>query len=373
MNSKYIYEKSLEDAFNSINSIWSKIVIDKGLNPSLLPGWLKCVCDAFEISDSVKVFIAYKENDIIGIIPYYIVRKNIMGVSKRSVELATNIVTYHQELIALQSPMELIQKFIEHLEMNTGWDIFVIKDLWTEGDTYKILTGPTSTFKSITYPSESSPYLVLTETWKDLVASKQKKFRYKVNRREKNLSDNDDLESAWFNAGDNCDELIECILHIEQKSWKAHENMDITSRPIETMYYKNLVPYLSNNKLLLANVLKYKGSAIAYNLCYQMNGKVGQIKTSFDKNFHELSPGAMIIEEALRHYYSQGFVEFDFLGDIMPHKMAWTKNTRSHETVTLYNHRSKGFLLYLFARLRKFIKKIINFRIKNSISETDNI
>ncbi len=366
MNSKNISEMSLADAFNSINPIWSKIIVDKGLNPSLLPGWLKCVCDAFELSDKVKVFIAYKENNIIGIIPYYIVQKNIMGLSKRCIELATNIVTYHQELIALQSPMELMENFLEHLEMNTGWDIFVIKDLWMEGNTYKTLTSPTTTFKLTTYPSESSPYLALTETWKDLVSSKQKKFRYKVNRREKELSDNDDLESTWFKSGDSCDELIECILHIEQKSWKVNENMDITSRPIETTYYKNLIPYLSSNKLLLANVLKFKGTAIAYNLCYQMNGIVGQIKTSFDNTFHELSPGAMIIEEALRHYYSQGFVEFDFLGDIMPHKMAWTKNTRPHETITLYNRRSKGLFFYLLVRSRKFIKKIINTHIIKS-------
>ena len=39
------------------------------------------------------------------------------------------------------------------------------------------------------------------------IASKPKKFRYKVNKREKELANNHSLESIWFRGGDNYDDL----------------------------------------------------------------------------------------------------------------------------------------------------------------------
>lgn len=350
-------ELPLIDAIHNISHAWSAIITEKNINPSLLPGWLKSVCDAFQVSTNTKVLVIYENRNIVGVIPYYIVKKRISGISTKAIELATNLVAYHQELITLLPIEETIAIFISHLNKTTGWDILTIKDVATEGATYKGLTG---NIHSTTYTSESSPYLTLTGSWEALVSSKQKKFRYKVNKREKELLNNSTLENIWFTGGDNCDELINSILLIEKNSWKIQDGMDITSRPVETAYYRQLIPYLSQNRILLANLLKLDGVAIAYNLCYQMNGRVGQIKTSFDNSYQELSPGAMIIEEMLRYCYRHGFLEFDFLGDVMPHKMAWTKEIRPHETVTLYNFHSKGYLIYFFAQLRKMAKTLIS-------------
>ena len=351
-----VSEISFKDALSSISSAWSNIVRNENLNPSLLPGWLKCACDAFNISDDTKVLVIYKNKEVVGIIPYYNVEKKIAGIPTKCIELSTNLVTYHQELITTLTIKQTIEIFILHLKKTISWDTILFKDLNTEGRTYIALT---SNFLATTYLSESSPYLVLSDTWGELIASKPKKFRYKVNKREKELANNHSLKSIWFRGGDNCDDLINDMLHIEQHSWKVQDNMDITSRPIETLYYKHLIPYLSKHNLLIANVLKFDGIAIAYNLCYQVNGHVGQIKTSFDNSYQELSPGAMMIEEALRQYYQEGCVEFDFLGDVMPHKMAWTKKLRAHETVMVYNNHSKGYLIYTYSKLRKFIKKLL--------------
>lgn len=346
-------EISFENAVISMDSAWSNIIRNENINPSLSLGWLKCACDAFRISDDIKVFVIYKNSEVASVIPYYFVEKNISGITAKCIELATNLVTYHQELITQLTIKETMEIFISHLRKKTSWDAILFKDLQIGGKTYE---GLTSSLLSTTYLSESSPYLALSGTWEQLIASKPKKFRYKVNKREKELANNHSLKSIWFRGGDNYDDLINDILHIEQRSWKVQDSMDITSRPIETLYYKHLIPYLSKHNLLIANVLKFEGIAIAYNLCYQVNGYVGQIKTSFDNSYQELSPGAMIIEEALRQYYQEGYIEFDFLGDVMPHKMAWTKKLRPHETVIVYNPHSKGYLIYIVSKLRKAVK-----------------
>lgn len=349
----------LDKAMDIHGDEWSDIVKNCGLNPSLLPGWLACMATAFGIFDKIQVFILKNGPVIEGIIPYFISHTKLSGIPIRKVELAGNIVSYHQELITTENHPVLLIKFIEHLDKNHKWDTIAIANMHSGGQTRKAIAETCSINKipHTTYPGESSPYLRLDKDWKLLLASKQKKFRYKVNKREKVLLEDESLKVNWYTDSSNCSQLIEDIFRIEEASWKVDEDMAITERPTETEYYKLLIPYLANKGILYASVLTKDGKAIAYNLCYLFNSIIGQIKTSYDNQYQHISPGAIIIEDALRNAIQGGKLEFDFLGDVMPHKMAWTKNIRPHETLTLYNRNMKGKLLSSMVKTRRLIKK----------------
>ena len=107
--------------------------------------------------------------------------------------------------------------------------------------------------------------------------------------------------------------------------------------------------------MLSANVLFLSGKPVAYNLCYLWNNTLGQIKTSYDSEYQEYSPGAVVVEEALRTYIKKNYAEFDFLGNVMPHKLSWTKKVREHESMFVFGN---SFTATLIAWL-KWLKRVI--------------
>ncbi len=351
---------ALGEAIDSYGSEWSNIVGNAKLNPSLLPGWMACVASAFGLFDKFRVYILKRGEKIEGVVPFYIRRSKLSGVPVIRVELGGNLVSYHQELITDSKHCLLLERFVDYLGEKYHWDIISAENICIGSLTGKTIVNVCSErdVGLSSYPGESSPYLVFDKDWKSILASKQKKFRYKVNKREKILRDSDSLTIGWYTSpSDDIQRLVEEIFYVERDSWKADKGMAITGRQTEEAYYRLLVPYLANKGILFASVLRKDGEAIAYNLCYKFNNCVGQLKTSYHNNYTAISPGAILIEDALRKCIQEGISEFDFLGDIMPHKMAWTKSLRTHELITIYNKSTKGRLLHTFSRTKKSIKK----------------
>jgi len=347
------------EAYDIYHDAWHDFVIENKLNPSLLPGWLHCVFKAFNNLEDVFVFVAKDHEGIIAIQPYYISKSSINGVKLTNINMGGNLVSYHQEFTICDHYENFIADFNASLPK---WDILTFSNADIAGQAYMLLQDYSAASGAFfhTYPGETSPYILINNSWPDYLATKRRKFRYKVNKHEKDLASNSDFEIKWYTeTTDNIDLLIRSIFSIEEKSWKTNNNMDITSNQVEMNYYKLLIPYLAKMKLLNASLLFYKNNIIAYNLCYKINNKVGQIKTSFDDDFKEISPGALLIEDSLRKYFSNDVKEFDFLGDIMQHKMSLATDTREHATAYVINNSPKGIFYKYYLKLRSLIKKLI--------------
>jgi CelD/BcsL family acetyltransferase involved in cellulose biosynthesis len=348
----------LEEAIARHGKAWEDIVVKQALNPSLLPGWIHCVTEAFCLTSQCNVFILSEEGSPIGFLPYYTKKVPVNGVKVNTVNITGNIVSYHQELITDQSEL-LLNYFLNHLSKNSSWDQIAITNLVKDGPSYQTLTRQKK-YPFTIYAGESSPYLELTKNWDTLLATKSQKFRYKVRKRERQLRDSQDMSVNWYTDNTNVDELFEYILRIESNSWKKTAKIDIGERPSETRYYQSLLPFMANNKLLFANVLKFGETPIAYNLCYCKDGVLGQLKTSFDENYKELKPGLIVVEDALIKSITIGASEFDFLGDIMEHKLAWTNAFRPHFGITIYNRSILGIYLLACKRVRQALRSFIS-------------
>lgn len=354
-----IIDLDFQTASKKYGDEWNLLVESSDTNPSLLPGWMNCVYSAFKCSDSSRVFMLSDSGtgSLVGVIPYYIKNRISFGISFKSLEFGGNRVSYHQEIVTKKLYEVMFREFVKFTYQQERWGLMTASNLCVTGETFNaILTFANQSKYILTeYPIENSPYLTLKNDWGTLLSLKARKFRYKVNKREKDQRANKSWLINWFETGGECDQLLNDLFYIEERSWKTNSDMAITGRPIEKEYYQNLVPYLASNNMLFANVLYIDGKPAAYNLCYKFNRKVGQIKTSFNNEYRNLSPGSLVVEDALRRCYSQGFSEFDFLGDVMPHKILWTKDVREHKSLTIYAKRILPSLLGIGRRINSTI------------------
>ena len=191
-------------------------------------------------------------------------------------------------------------------------------------------------FSVSTLPNEASPYLPITSDWDELLASKPKKFRYKARKRAEAIDTQEALEVVSYDTEDECESLLEAVRAIEEHSWKQEAGHSLFDQEHERRYTAMLLPALARDEAMYADVLYKDGQPIAYNLCCQHKGWVGQMKTSFDARFSKLSPGSTLIDIGIRKAIARGASEFDFLGDADRHKTAWSKHIRMHSDFFLY-------------------------------------
>jgi hypothetical protein len=349
---------TFEQALQDYPVDWQLLVEKHALEPTQMPGWQEAICKAFEVDQQMDVWCAIdQQGQLTSIIPFQRKHTAVYGLPVKTIELATNIISYHAMPLGIATQPELFTLFLETVGL---WDVCIIPNLVAEDPAYQSLLQQFGTQSHLaqSLPSIASPYLSIKTDWDDYLASRSRSFRYRLKRKAKAVAKAGEIDLRWYSDESDIDQLLEEILQIEANSWKVEAGMAISHRPVEQRYYERLLPFMASNGLLMANVMYIDNIPVAYGLCYNFKQCWGQLKTSFDDRYKEVSPGTHLVDLTIEHAFKQGAREFDFLGDRMRHKLEWTDRVRSHQTIYIYNSNSlRGKLAGFAKRLTAFFKK----------------
>ncbi len=347
----------LEQALHDYSVQWQLLVEAEALEPTLMPEWLAAISKAFEVKDLVEVWCATDDQDqLISIIPFQRKSTSVYGIPLKTIELTTNIISYHAMPLGITNHPELLTLFLQTIGQ---WDLCMTPNLVVEEPSYQQLLDQlnTQSYSVQIIPNTASPYLTISTDWDDYLASRSRSFRYRLQRKAKAVAKAGEISLRWYTDELDIDQLLEEMLQIEANSWKVAAGMSIAHRPVEQRYYEQLLPVMATNGLLMANVLYIDKKPVAYGLCYNFKQCWGQLKTSFDDTFKEFSPGTHLVDLSIEHAFKEGAHEFDFLGDRMRHKLEWTDQVRSHHNLYIYNTNSiTGKIAALIKRFTTFIK-----------------
>ncbi len=283
----------------------------------------------------------------VGHVAYLESRVSMLGCSLRMRETPGNrLAAYYNSLLA---PEPCFDSLLDALatQAHGRCDVLQFPALEIDSATDHAITAVarSSGWRLVRYPSFRSPYLATTGTWQQFLETKSQNFRYNLKRKRKGLEKAGKLEERWHRAPSDVPELIAAMHAIEEGSWKTHAGMSITGSERELAYHDLLLPWLAAIGALEANVLRLDGQPIAYSLCIRWLGKLGQLKTSFSESVSHLSPGLVVTTLSIENAFASGASEYDFLGDVMPHKMHWTDKVRAHRNVFAFLPTLRGALV----------------------------
>ena len=333
---------SLANASNEILTSWTQLVEAKNFNATLLPEWTKIIANAYDVIDSTDVLLVGKRK-LEFVAPIIQYPTYSLKIPINTLGMVANLVSYHHQIVSSIPTVSTIEALVTEATRR-NIDCIHLEDIVDDSDLGMYLKTHTSNslFYNISEPGDTSPFLPIESTWDELLKGKSKKFRYKLRKRTEVL-DASNIKMKWFTDPECCTELLKAMQIIEENSWKKCQGHSIFDSNIETRYHKLLLPFLAQQKAMFANVLYRDDSPIAYNFCCNNKGWVGQLKTSFDMRHADISPGSIVIDQAIKHAICIGAYEFDFLGDTDPHKLAWSKSVRKHTNYRLYlNSSLKG-------------------------------
>lgn len=315
---------------------WRDLVERGGFNPSLDPAWMDAAVRSHGCEADALVVAARSGSRLVGVLPMLCRREKVHGLLLRTVDLASNLVSYHPEIVAEQAHRELITHALS-VAHGGRWDLFRANQIPDASQTAAILEEYFVTFAGTTFKvaGETSPYILIDGTWEQLLQSRSRNFRSNRNRALRHVEGYGSTATRWFVGNADNDLLLREILEIERRSWKAQQGVAISDREVEQDYHVRLLDLLGRRGALFANVLYVADRPVSYVLGCNWNGWVGHLKTSFDEAFSHV--GARVIDESIHRAIEAGAREYDFLGEATRHKHHWTDHVRTHHSYWRYS------------------------------------
>lgn len=338
----------LNDDFEPIREDWFDLEQRLSAPLEYAPEWIRASALSAGLLEDVFVCIEHGGETPASYSP--LVRTNLrkFGLACGGWEMpGLRLVSNHSELVSEGSRSEYLARLVDTLPKPA--DILVVPAVVEGSATEEAIVefSRRSAWRLDTIPGNESPYIALDTTWEDFLSRRSGNLRSSLKRKQNALSKKGNVSQKWFHDRDDVGELFDHVLAIEEHSWKVAAGMAISRRENEQSYYRLLLPFLADIGALVANILYVDEEPVAYSLCYASRGRLAQLKTSFVEEFQHASPGLIANQHSIRHAFDSGFQEFDFLGDIMPHKMQWTEKTRRHSDYFLFGPRLKPRVLQL--------------------------
>lgn len=274
------------------------------------------------------------------------------GMALRVRELpGCQLVCYHSAVVARRNVPVIVDALIDH--DGRACDLLYVPEVERGGasnESIRQLAARRGWYIH-SRPGLRAPYLPLENSWDAFLAGRSSSFRYTLRRKQKALNGLGAVTQKWFTDTDCVSTLLAHVRDIEEASWKVDAAMAISRSTKETSYYSLLLPWLAQQGALQANVLFVGDRPAAYSLCYVWQGRMAQMKTSFSEAFADASPGLVTTASTIERAHELGLQEFDFLGDMMPHKAVWTNLTRDHDHLYVYTAQPRARIAGLVRRL----------------------
>lgn len=330
-----------------VRELWGSLVTSGGYNPSLHPNWLGATLTAWGLSRATRVAVV-RQADTVAVIPFLLRRRTLMGLPLQALELASNVFCYHAEIVCSGNLEAALTELLGERRL-PGWDVFRTDNVVSNGRTAQAIRA-LDVFAGIsTRSGESSPYTLIDRDWTAYLATRAKKVRANVLRSQRVMKEAGETGMAWYESSSDVPRLLDDMLQIETRSWKSDAGVAIVAGTPQCDYYQQLLPWLADIGALVANVLYIKEQPSAYTLCAAWQGWIGQLKTSFVAELRDA--GSRVMHSSLERAFERGGREYDFLGDVAPHKTRWADSIRPHEDLWAFSKRLRG---RLFAKLKAF-------------------
>jgi len=205
--------------------------------------------------------------------------------------------------------------------------------------------------------SPASPYVDLPADWDEYLAGRDRKARKELRRKRNRIEKEPGFEARVVRDEKDVEAGIADLFAIEDNSWKATHGETMTETEELRGFYSELAYRCAARGWLRLQLLYIDGRPVAHLFGVAYKNELSALKTSYDNEFRNLSPGIIVVTEAMQQAIAEGVRRFDLLGGEARWKTELATGEREHayycffpkhsivcRTCGLYHHHAKPFI-----------------------------
>lgn len=174
----------------------------------------------------------------------------------------------------------------------------------------------------------ASPYLELTGDHESLLAGWPSKRRAEHRRRRRRLAERGELTFSTTTDGAAVGQLLEELVAIERRGWKAAQGTAIAQHEETVRFYSGLARWAAERGWLRFHALRLDGRPLAMSLGLEAHGVFYGVKMGSDPAESKFAPGVLLVDDIVRSGFEQGLQRIEMLGDDDQYKRQWCQAAR---------------------------------------------
>lgn len=358
-------------AFKDLKDEWNSLLQKSHANTIFLTWeWLYTWWEVF--GNGGELFIITVRNDkedLVGLAPLFIKKTKYY---KFPVKEMTFIGVGHsdrQDFIISENDPEIIREIIEKIYENKNRCNIVHFEQIPDNSLLASIKFDGGFQPEIELGS-LCPFLKIENDWGKYFNSLDRKFRYDIKNKIKQLNKLGTWEFKLTRKEKDKDDLISFMENIEIKSKKTKTEKTFFSVEKNKYFLSNFLKISEENNWIAFSTLTINGNPLTYSLGFIFGDRFYGYSTAYDINYYKYAPGKIVINETIKWFFDNKNVikMFDFSRGGTDIKAKWTSEVQKHLRIVFFNGSFYSNLIrYTVFYIRPFIKTFL--RKKNKIGQ----
>jgi len=343
--------------------------------PFFRPEWIEAYMRAFAPRKRLLIFTARVNGRLRALLPLIQGWALFHGLPVRMLRSPTNVHSCRFDLAhgAGEDVPLAVRAIWRLLREERGWDLIKL-DLAPEGGACESLLSLANSDGHLTGTRmiSPSPYIALpgqATTLETAMNHTSSNFRSWLRRRRRKLEAEGELRFISATEADPTE--LERFYQLEASGWKGKEGTAIARHAETRKFYDEVARSAAQFGYLSLYRLECGDHTVAMQYILNCGGRYFLLKSAFNENFSQGSPGYIITQEILREILARGAKEFDLMSPESEWKSKWATASRQHSYCYIFARGFAGRALHTYKfRLRPAIRQM-SHRWSGTISETE--
>lgn len=329
-----------------------------------------------ELRNDSKLYIllALEEDKIYGIAPFVITSKKVFKLLKmREIKFLGQgepaDSDYLNFIICPEKEEEIISLFVDYLKKNKNdWDAIDLTDILDDSFLVAVFCRNLKKKKlafSVDRIPESSPYIILPDTWDNYLNSIGSKTRYNLRKFDRRLRNDYQVEFKKIDSKELIEDNFNKFMEMHEKRWEGKGEFDYLSMPYFDKFNLELMKLTLEKEWLEFYVLVINNREEGYLYGFNYNGKIYGYQASISSYYAKYGIGMLQISYWIKNSIERKLLEFYFLSGDEPHKYKFTKISKKCIRILVANKDIKGLVIKLEEML-SLLRASLTKKIKSS-------
>jgi CelD/BcsL family acetyltransferase involved in cellulose biosynthesis len=327
----------------TLSDEWDELAIRTGAPPFVRPGWIEAWWARFGQGE-LQVLALRRNGDLAAVLP--------LARRRGMLRSCSNV---HTPVFDAVSPgLEDVRVLLEAaLDASRG---VILDRLYSDGMLAAVARqlGDESQSRLVVLDQMLTPYVDSSVSWEAFEKSLSGSRRRNVGRRRRRLAELGEVTIDTFDGTDDLEAHFEEFLRLEATSWKAELGTAVNSSPQTTRFYRDVIVWATEKKLLQLSFVRVGDRRVAVHLLIDDGRRRHQLKLGFDDEYGPYAPGVLHAFEEIRRALEDGRT-FEWGGAMDPLK-EWLHNAEhTIEQLGLFPRSPDGTLARWTVELRQAV------------------
>lgn len=347
------------EKFYAMREEWNALLEKSGVkNPYLAHEWFSTWWKAYGSPKELFIIGVKDNNEYIVLAPLMKYKTKLTGIPVKAIGFIANHWAGSDFIIRDEHKSdEVVAEILKYMLKEKR--IIILSYFNQNSNTYLALDRILKTQKiNYSHTNKETLYINLEGTWQEFLKKRTSSFRDESKKKRKRLEKLGVLEFSRFRVNFDIDKVLNDVKAVSDQSWQNKKGVAILSTQNGLDFYKKLTEEWMKQNVVDISLLKLNTKAIAYQVGFQINGKFCAFETAYCEEYHDFSPGLVVINTLLEQMFAeQNTKRFDF-GLSADYKKRWTESSNTVIDVVIYPKTLRGKMFELLDRLKKNSKRL---------------